>query len=53
MVKNQVSRSNIKNVNTLEVTVLTQSSSDLAKMFVSMRSRFDSNMGHVGQKLGH
>ena len=37
-------------VDTLEVTVLTQFSSNLVKMFVSMISRSGSNTGHVKSK---
>ena len=37
-------------VNTLEVTVLIRFSSNLVRMFVLMKSRSSSNMGHVGSK---
>ena len=43
-------------VNTLKVTVLTRSSSNLIRMFVSIKSRSSANMGHMGSKtssLGH
>ena len=40
-------------VNALEAAFLAQSSSNLARIFVLMKSRMSSNLGHVGQKLGH
>ena len=37
-------------VNTLEATVLVQSSSNLLRMIILTISRLSSNMGHVGSK---
>ena len=37
-------------VNTLEATVLVQSSSNLPRMIILTKSRLTSNMGHVGSK---
>ena len=37
-------------MNTLEATVLVQSSSNLLRMIILTKSRLSSNMGHVGSK---
>ena len=41
---------NILLVNTLEVTVLSRFSSNVVRMFVSMKFRSSSNMGYMGLK---
>ena len=40
-------------VYTLEATFSVQSSWNLVRMFVSIKSRTSSKLGHVGSKLGH